>query len=187
MQGTLKTVNINGKDWTVSNLDKRVFNTGDSILEVKSQYEWALAIQNKQPAYCVYPNSNGKYGLLYNSFAVVDMRGLAPDGYRVATNEDWQELVKLHSDSTAYCLRSNDGYFIGKNLYGFNALAGGFRSHVDDYSMYWGHDYMTAWFTSSGGLVYMYADIQALDLSFVGYGGRQFNPHGAYIRCIKEQ
>lgn len=185
--GNYKVIKIKDKIWMQENLNKKVFNTGDSILEAKSQYEWALAIQNKQPAYCEYPNSNGKYGLIYNHFAIADMRGLAPEGYRVATNEDWQELVKLHTDSTAKCLRSNDGYFTGSNLYGFNALPGGYRTHVDDYSMYWGHNYMTAWFTNSGGLVLMYADIQALDLWFSGYWGRKFDPHGAYIRCIKEQ
>lgn len=179
-----KTVKVKEKYWMQSNLNKKVFNTGDSIQEAKSQYEWALAIQNKQPAYCEYPNSKGKYGLIYNYYALVDMRGLVPEGYRIATNEDWQELVKLHADSTAHCLRSKDGYFFGNNLYGFNALPGGFRSQVDDYSMYWGHDYMTAWFTSSGGLVYMYADIQALDCGRSGYKSER---HGAYIRCIKEQ
>lgn len=179
-----KTVKIKDKYWMQSNLNKKVFNTGDSIKEAKSQYEWALAIQNKQPAYCEYPNSNGKYGLIYNHYALVDMRGLVPEGYRIATNEDWKELVKLHNDSTAYYLRSNSGFFVGNNLYGFNALPGGFRSQVDDYCMYWGHDYMTAWFTSIGGLVYMYADIQALDCGHSGYKSER---HGAYIRCIKEQ
>lgn len=54
--------------------------------------EWANLSKG---ARCVQNNDEinlPTYGYLYNWFAVVDSRGLAPDGWHVPTDEEWKEL-----------------------------------------------------------------------------------------------
>ena len=40
------------------------------------------------------PMNGEKYGKLYNWYAINDPRGLAPEGWHIAANEDWRALVK---------------------------------------------------------------------------------------------
>ena len=53
-------------------------------------------LENKTPAWCYYgykTENEKKYGKLYNWFAVNDSRGLAPEGFKIATLSDWSELI----------------------------------------------------------------------------------------------
>ena len=88
-----KTVKIGPHFWTTRNLDVSHFRNGDVIPEVKTDSAWKDAGLKGKPAWCYYANdtANGKiYGKLYNWFAVKDPRGLAPEGYRVPSTEDWR-------------------------------------------------------------------------------------------------
>jgi uncharacterized protein (TIGR02145 family) len=80
------------------NLDVEKFRNGDKILEVKSEIEWNNAFENNIPAFCYYnfDNINGnKYGKLYNWFAIIDSRGLAPMGWRLPLASDFENLVNF--------------------------------------------------------------------------------------------
>jgi uncharacterized protein (TIGR02145 family) len=91
----LKTVKIGSQTWTNENLNVSTFRNGDVIPEAKTDEEWRAAFINKQPAWCYYENDvkNGnKYGKLYNWHAVNDPRGLAPDGFHIPTDEEWNLL-----------------------------------------------------------------------------------------------
>ena len=88
-------VTIGTQVWTTKNLDVATFRNGDAIPEAKTNKEWEAAGENKQPAWCYYENNtaNGtKYGKLYNWYAVVDSRGLAPTGYHIPTDDEWTVL-----------------------------------------------------------------------------------------------
>ncbi len=90
-----QSVTIGTQTWTTKNLDVATFRNGDLIPEAKTDEEWKAAGDNKQPAWCYYDNkaANGtKYGKLYNWYAVVDARGLAPAGWHVPTDEEWTVL-----------------------------------------------------------------------------------------------
>jgi uncharacterized protein (TIGR02145 family) len=90
-----QTVTIGTQTWTTKNLDVATFRNGDPIPEAKTDEEWKAAVENKQPAWCYYDNkaANGnKYGKLYNWYAVVDARGLAPIGYHIPTDDEWTVL-----------------------------------------------------------------------------------------------
>jgi hypothetical protein len=94
-KGPIKGVAIGTQVWTTKNLDVATFRNGDLIPEAKTDEEWKAAGENKQPAWCYYDNkaANGtKYGKLYNWYAVVDYRGLAPAGWHVPTDEEWTVL-----------------------------------------------------------------------------------------------
>jgi len=82
--------------WMSENLNVDKFRNGDPILHAKTDEEWNIASENKQPAWCYYknnPDNGDRYGKLYNWYATNDSRGLAPLGWRVPTHEDWIHLI----------------------------------------------------------------------------------------------
>jgi uncharacterized protein (TIGR02145 family) len=84
--------------WMQRNLNVSRFRNGDLILEAKTDEEWQLAGANREAAYCYYDNNseNGlKYGKLYNWFAVNDPRGLAPEGWHIPNQEEWDLLINF--------------------------------------------------------------------------------------------
>jgi uncharacterized protein (TIGR02145 family) len=74
------------------NLNVATFRNGDPIPEAKTKEEWEKAGQEGKPAWCYYendPKNGAKYGKLYNWYAVIDPRGLAPTGWHVPTDAEW--------------------------------------------------------------------------------------------------
>ncbi|MBK9318175.1 MAG: hypothetical protein IPM91_04640 [Bacteroidetes bacterium] len=72
---------IGSQIWAKINLEISFFQNGDPIREARTYYEWQTAIKNKEPAWCCYANDslNGeKFGILYNIYAILDSRRLAP-------------------------------------------------------------------------------------------------------------
>ena len=77
------------------NLDVTTFRNLDPIMEAKTDEEWIRAGEQGIPAWCYYDNdpaNNELYGKLYNWHAVNDKRGLAPEGFRIPTIEDLDNL-----------------------------------------------------------------------------------------------
>ena len=108
-------IKIGTQTWTTKNLDVSKFRNGEAIPLAKTYAEWVLAGRNQQPAWCYYENKgeNGtKYGKLYNWFAVMDARGLAPSGYHVPTDAEWTILTDyLGGDSIAGAkMKSTSGW-----------------------------------------------------------------------------
>lgn len=86
------------KTWNSGNLNVEVFRNGDKIPQAQSDEAWQEAGFNEQPAWCYFPLEKGRpdkgMGKLYNRFAVMDPRGLAPEGWHIATREEWEGLEK---------------------------------------------------------------------------------------------
>lgn len=85
-ENVYKTVKIGDQIWMAENLNVEKFRNYETIPEAKTKSEWEEAGENKQPAWCYYDNDpvNGaKYGKLYNWYAVIDPRGLAPSGWHI--------------------------------------------------------------------------------------------------------
>ena len=94
---TYKTVTIGEQTWFAENLRATHFRNGDPILHVTGNYEWFEAGRDGIPAWRYYnddPSTAEKYGKLYNGFAVSDPRGLAPEGWRLPGDADWEEFIK---------------------------------------------------------------------------------------------
>lgn len=90
---TCADVTIGSQIWTSCNLNVSTYRNGDPIPEVTDQTAWAALTTG---AWCWYSNdsANGPvYGKLYNWYAVVDPRGLAPIGYHVPTDTEWTTLI----------------------------------------------------------------------------------------------
>ena len=115
-----KTVKIGSQIWMAENLQSLYFRNGDPIPIAKNDYEWSNANKLKQPACCYYQNNgqNGiKLGVLYNWYAVVDSRGLAPEGWSIPSYYQYKLLVeKLGGDSVATSkLKSRNGWLNSDN------------------------------------------------------------------------
>lgn len=89
-------VSIEDQVWMKENLNVSHFLNGEPILHVTGNYEWFEAGENGVPAWR-YPKDDPalgkKYGKLYNGFALNDPRGLAPEGWKVPDNKDWEKLL----------------------------------------------------------------------------------------------
>lgn len=80
--------------WT-DNLNVSKFINGEIIAEAKSVAAWQAACKAKKPVWCFYkfdPANGVKYGKIYNYYAVNDKRGLAPKGFHISTEADFDLL-----------------------------------------------------------------------------------------------
>ncbi len=116
------TVRIGNQVWMTENLRVTRYNNGVEIPLITDDGRWRKSITG---AYVWYNNNESNaaaYGALYNWFAVETGR-LCPPGWRVPTDEDWEELTsflkKQGLDAGALCAAENST--------GFSALPGGFR------------------------------------------------------------
>jgi uncharacterized protein (TIGR02145 family) len=129
-----KSVKIGRQEWMKYNLNVRKFRNGDPVPELKTKEEWASACLKQLPACCFFENMwwlGRHYGKLYNWYAVSDPRGLAPEGWHVSSDREWEELVIFSGghEKAGIKLKSKkdweDG--LGSNESGFSALPGGYR------------------------------------------------------------
>ena len=89
-----KTVTIGTQTWMAENLRTTIYNDSTAIPHVPGNAEWSALTTG---AYCVFqnntdPNFIATYGNLYNFFAVSSGK-LAPPGWHVSTDNDWNTLV----------------------------------------------------------------------------------------------
>ncbi len=140
----LESVRIGTQIWSQTNLDVEYFRNGDVVPQAKSDEEWEAAGQNGKPAWCYYTSAStdyGVYGKLYNWYAVVDLRGLAPNGWHIPNDGEWRVLsTYLGGDLEAGGKLKEKGFshWLSPNLgainYGnFTGLPGGFRDYIGTY------------------------------------------------------
>lgn len=102
----LEEIRIGNQLWSLENLDVSHFQNGDAILEARTAEEWNDAWAQGKPAWCYYQNDpdygarflkpqeeSTPTGKLYNWFAVNDTRGLAPVGWHVPSQKEWDTLT----------------------------------------------------------------------------------------------
>ena len=193
---------IGNQEWMTRNLDVDRFRNGALIPHIESNEDWEKAGENGQPAWCYYDNDpeNGKkYGKLYNWYAVNDPRGLAPEGWQVPTDEEWEILVEYlgGKNIAGHKMKSvegwdesvdGDGYIHngnGNNSSGFNGLPSGWRDsygifvNVGKIADFWSateDDLNAAWYRSLrfyNGNVYRNKDVNSKSF-------------GASVRCLRD-
>ena len=186
-----KPKKIGTQIWTVANLDVSTFKNGDAIPEAKTADEWVKAGDNGQPAWCYYDNDpiNGKkYGKIYNWFAVRDPRGLAPDGWHVPNDKEWEILIdylggEKNSSEKMKTTKGWKGSDNGTNISGFSALPGGCRYFYGGFNNIGSNGY---WWSSTEGKVSIAWDRGLTSnkgfVNGVDYDGRA----GYSVRCIKD-
>ena len=185
-------VTIGKQTWTSKNLNVSKYKNGDTIPQVQDPKIWQNITTG---AWCYYENktANGtKYGKLYNWYAVMDPRGLAPIGYHIPSLAEWRILNYYLGGELASGLKmkSSSGWKEngnGFNTSGFNALPGGYLfsilSNVNFYSIGAnGH-----WWSSS--------ELEDSDFAWclsarsfpIDVGQDEKNKHdGLSVRCLKD-
>lgn len=149
---TLPSVTICSQIWTLENLDVETYRNGDVIPQVTDPIAWENLTTG---AWCYYNNdsANGPiYGKLYNWYAVTDPRGLAPIGYHVPTDAEFETLIvtclggetvaggKMKSTGTTLWNSPNTD---ATNSSGFTGLPAGSRNYdgqflsINDSAAWW--------------------------------------------------
>jgi uncharacterized protein (TIGR02145 family) len=187
-----QTAKIGDQEWLVENLRVVHYRNGDSIPNVKNGTQWG---QLTTGAYCNYNNDDyyvKTYGRLYNAYAVIDPRNIAPEGWHVATHEDYVALEeylggvdlaggKMKEEGTTHWSSPNTG---ATNYSGFKGLPGGNRSRT--IGSFQGIYYQGSWWTSTEyDTVNNYARFLNFDesVSSVTWAYRYI---GMSVRCVKE-
>jgi uncharacterized protein (TIGR02145 family) len=188
-----QTVTIGSQVWMMENLKVTHYRNGNEIPNVTSSGTWDGLSTG---AYCNYNNEESHvavYGRLYNWFATVDSRNIAPTGWHVPDSADWQTLIdylggedvaggKIKEFGTEHWYSPNDG---ATNECGFTALPGGFRSWYGSFGYM--RDYGPMWSSTEAGIWGGCALNLSTFHASVGLGGGSNNKKEGYaIRCVKD-
>jgi uncharacterized protein (TIGR02145 family) len=210
-----QTVRIGEQVWTVDNLRTTKYNDGKPIPHVKDAAAWKALRRNFKAgdAYCFYNNTTDpaeqrKWGALYNSIALGgDGKGfkrgnrLAPAGWRVATQADWEKLLEYLADQqresadVGKAIAARFGWqasgiagHVGcdpaeNNSSGFTGMAGGFRHET---GIFLNRGNMAAWLVddvdANQYTVFCYLNSHADTVKF----STSYRSTGFPVRLVKE-
>jgi uncharacterized protein (TIGR02145 family) len=198
----LPSVTIGNQIWTTNNLDVTTYRNGDAIPQVTDPTAWANLTTG---AWCYYNNdaANGPiYGKLYNWYAVNDPRGLPPQGWHVASDAEWNKLVKYidpTADTTCQgCTQSataggamketGTSHWLSPNMAatnssGFAGLPGGSR---DSFGSFYGIGLNGDWWSSTeyDTTLAWYRYLYSYDSSVVKSGNNETS--GSSVRCLRD-
>ena len=191
------TVKIGTQIWKLSNLGTKYYRNGDTIPQVTDPTAWAALTTG---AWCWYNNDSATYaqtyGKLYNWYAVNDPRGLAPAGYHVPSDAEWDTLStflggdavaggKMKSTGT---IEAGTGLWIspnrkGTNRSGFTGLPGGSRYY---YGAFNGLGIYAEWWSSTEYDING-AWLRILDTRYGSiFVGENSKKYGFYVRCLAD-
>jgi uncharacterized protein (TIGR02145 family) len=189
-----KTVRIGNQVWMAENLRVSRYRNGDLIPEITDNYEWFEIVSGACCNSDNEPSNNSKYGKLYNKYAVVDKRSLAPYGWHISSDEEWEDLIEfLGGDDVAgselkevgngsWLIKNDDA----TNNSGFSALPGGYRDQYGRFCSVGSYGY---WWTSSkhgtccGSPRYMCYYDSSVNLDDI-YNYEEWG--GLSVRCVRD-
>ncbi len=139
----MKEILIGNQIWMAENLNVDKFRNGDPIIQASSGTNWENAAKyGGTPAWCYYNDDSSNeptYGKLYNWFAVNDPRCIAPEGWHIPTDHEWQILIDYLCGENEACnkmkstnLWLDDNYCTNES--GFSGLPGGIRKWSGSFS-----------------------------------------------------
>jgi uncharacterized protein (TIGR02145 family) len=201
-----KTIKIGKQWWMAENLRVTRYRNTDSIRHEPDDDLWPNLTEG---AYSIYDHHGANiitYGLLYNWLAVNDSRNIAPEGWHVATDDDWKELEvyigipedklndnqwrgtnegdKLKEAGTLHWVAPNAS---ATNEFDFTAQPNGYRS--TNTAEFVGLGYQAYWWTSTknDGATDGFAWARQLhrDRTEIGRVYYSYNL-GIGVRCVKD-
>ena len=187
-----QTILIGDQEWMMENLKVTHYRNGEPISNLTNNNDWTNTTSG---AYCYYnndPDNADTYGALYNWYAVDDSRNIAPTGWHVPTDDDWQELIdylggsgvaggKMKETGTTHWNIPNTG---ATNESGFTALPGGDRYGSSGYFNNIGYD---AYFWSSTENSSNNAWLRELNYNNSGvYHYYNNKKYGFSVRCLRD-
>lgn len=184
-------IKIGNQYWMNENLRVTSYRNGNTIAYRPDSTQWSNLTSG---AYCNYNNDENNvaiYGRLYNWYAVNNINQIAPTGWHVPSDADWQTLVdylggayeaggKLKEVGTSHWNSPNTA---ATNSSLFFALPGGLRNSIAEFDSL-GY---TAWFWSSTAFSTDRAIYRLLnhDLSWI-LNDHAEKGNGFSIRCVKD-
>ncbi len=186
------TVKIGNQWWMAENLRVTHYRNGEDVPEIISPTVWVDA---NTPGYCYYNNNSSTaivYGALYNWYAVQDSRKIAPAGWHVATDAEWNTLVnhlggetvaggKLKAPGTTRWNSPNTG---ATNESGFSAVGAGYR---DKYTGSFGETKINAYIWTASSVNINDAAARRLNFNYANIFDGNFNKgNGFSVRCVKD-
>jgi len=188
---TFKTIKIGNQVWMAENLKVTHFRNGDPIPQISDDSQWYDLTSG---ACCNYDNDSSKvevYGRLYNWYAVNGSRKIAPTGWHVPSDAEWQTLIdylggdevaggKLKGTGTDYWTEPNTG---ATNESDFSAMPGGFRDAYGNFNSIGG----SAWFWTATASSENAAWYWMLSYAQANAVHDPYTKRSAYsVRCIKD-
>jgi uncharacterized protein (TIGR02145 family) len=144
------SIMIGTQTWMIENLNVTHYRNGLPIQNLSDSISWG---KDTTGAFCDYNNSKANtaiYGHLYNWFAIKNSSIIAPLGWHVPSQTEWETLVDFLGGSKASGkLKANDTIHWHSpnvdvsNSSGFTALPGGLRNSqgtfysLGDISSFW--------------------------------------------------
>jgi uncharacterized protein (TIGR02145 family) len=188
-EGTVyKTVKIGTQWWMAENLKSTKYRNGDLIPNVSDNTLWKNSTTGACCDFAAIPGNSVILGKLYNRFAIMDSRNLAPTGWHVATDAEWTTLIdylggqsvageKLREVGNTHWEVVNTG--VPNNESSFTALPGGYRT--DNASFTGAYRYASWW-------IYDVSNINSLNLSYYCSISKtaSLNNYGLSVRCVKD-
>jgi uncharacterized protein (TIGR02145 family) len=180
------TFKFGNQEWFLINLKTAKYKNGEPINEAAQEIIWRTA---KTGAWCYYKNDKGfnDIGKLYNGYAILDKRGICPEGWSVPTNQEWQKLIDFLGGrkNAVNQLKSSNGWYQGKNGNSNSIFSGyplGSRNFKGEFA---GNANYTDWWTSTMTSTYSLY-IRSLSFSNDDVYEDIFNyNYGLSVRCIK--
>lgn len=175
------SVKIGSLTWAAEDLRVSTFRNGDPIPLVKWKVKW---FKMESAAYTLTPE--GYY--LYNWFAVNDPRGLAPVGWHVSTDEEWEDLkdflVEMHGGHVPLeVLLSDVAVWEGMTESEVASLPAGYQDFISKFYNYQG---VRFWRSASGnGENFWYCDPHP-GISKVRQLDDSCRQEGFAVRCVRD-
>jgi uncharacterized protein (TIGR02145 family) len=207
---TYSLIGIGTQCWFRENLRSFLYRNGDSIPGDLDDFEWSSTTIGAQTVYgegaSQLEGGSGDevtnlsdYGILYNWYTVIDVRGLCPVGFHVPSDAEWRNLemslgmTQVQADSWGW--RGTDQGtkmkasfddvppWVGSNLSGFSGLPGGYRG--SDGNFYYQGSNGSWWSSFSLGSNAIYRSLVTENLD-VNRGNDYNQKAGLSVRCIKD-
>ena len=201
-----QTIIIGDQEWMTENLKVTHYRNGDQIPNVTDNSTWANLSTG---AYCVYDNMPANadtYGNLYNWYAVDDIRGLAPAGWHVPTDEEIMELEmylgmsESEANDTGW-RGTNEGSKLAGNAdlwidgaleddaefgtSGFSFLPGGYRNTSNGPFNYMStNGYL--WSSTEGNSYYAWTRNLTCNYTNV-FRNYYYKRYGISVRCVRDK
>ena len=194
---SLPTVVIGTQQWTDKNLDVLTYRNGDLIPQVTDATAWAALTTG---AWCYFnndPSGYGSiYGKLYNWYAVNDPRGLAPQGWHIATSDELATLRTTLGGSTVAGakMKTTTRWTTPNTLYkgagatnesGFSGLPGSYRDSDGSFFNFIGQE--GYWWTATEfntTIAYHYQ--LGKDFDNAVWGKILNKKRGFSVRCVRD-
>lgn len=193
------TILINGQEWMASNLRTTRYCDETPINELTTKQEILYTSEGGWSYYEFDATNENPHGKLYNGYAVTDNRNPCPCGWRVPSNEDWDQLItflggkevagdkmKLVSNEYPWAAIENNQ---DANRSGFSAFpSGSFSTMYGGAIAFGGMSHQAMWWSSSqvdSESSWSYNIVQnSTEIVMHQYSGNNTNLRS--IRCIKE-